>query len=796
MIKKSTAKVLVYTVPKNTELEIYLDTIIKGKAIAKALPINGSIKIYPKKIQYKPKDSFTGADILSIINSENQEILIVVNVENTVFKPRARLLIQLGNQLIKNESIALVELVKNSYDADASYCKVYMQNVDKKLSGQIIIEDDGLGMDLSTITNSWLEPGSDLKEKIVNNISYSKKGRLPIGEKGIGRFGVHKLGKEIELISRKAGKKEVVVEINWEEFEKYKYLDQAPVTLFERSPEFFTENKTGTRIIIKNLSKNWNKGMLRDVFRAINAISTPTSYNIDELIKISEKKKSVNEKNDLSKFDAQIITNHTEWIKDIPTWKEIIEYALFFFEIEIKEDVITKFKYKFQPWQNMHGIRARTVTERNNPIAKLLDIMDPDEAKAVALAIPKNLQIGLVQFKGCIFIRDLPVLKILGRNPNIVKEYLDENGGIRIYRNGMRVYDYGEKENDWLDLDYRRFNDPGVRISNNLMLTSINLSREKSKDLIEKTNREGFIDNEAYNVFKKQILYSLKLVELLRQEDKKKIDSQFKKKEKKHEPVLKSIENLKLLVNEKVRTPSVKKEIIVYINTIEKNYKFMNETLVKSASAGLGWSIYIHEIEKIISEISKISKIEKSSSRLLQLITHLSNLIESYAQVLRKTIKSNENLVKVIDQALFNVEFRLKAHGIGIIGNYKKYKGNSNAKIARNLIIANIMNLIDNSIYWLDRSARKEKKILIDIIENEKFISIVVADNGNGFALSPQEMVEPFVSAKPGGMGLGLHIIKEVMDSQNGNISFNEDGRYKTDRHFKNGATVILSFKK
>ena len=86
------------------------------------------------------------------------------------FKPRARLLLQLGDQLIKNESIALVELVKNSYDADANRVDVYMENVDDPIKGVIIIEDDGYGMDADTVENVWMEPGSDFKtEKFYSN---------------------------------------------------------------------------------------------------------------------------------------------------------------------------------------------------------------------------------------------------------------------------------------------------------------------------------------------------------------------------------------------------------------------------------------------------------------------------------------------------------------------------------------------------------------------------------------------------------------------------------------------------
>ena len=85
--------------------------------------------------------------------------------ETQIFKPRARLLLQLGDQLIKNESIALLELIKNSYDADATDVYVHL---DLSGEGEIIIEDNGCGMDSNIIKNVWMEPGSDYKVKIKN----------------------------------------------------------------------------------------------------------------------------------------------------------------------------------------------------------------------------------------------------------------------------------------------------------------------------------------------------------------------------------------------------------------------------------------------------------------------------------------------------------------------------------------------------------------------------------------------------------------------------------------------------
>lgn len=113
-------------------------------------------------------------------------------------------MLQLGDQLIKNESIGLLELIKNSYDADATSVFVELKNLENPSSGSIIIEDDGIGMDMDIIKNVWMEPGTDYKENLYNEYKRSEKfNRLPLGEKGIGRFSVHKLGNQIELITKK-----------------------------------------------------------------------------------------------------------------------------------------------------------------------------------------------------------------------------------------------------------------------------------------------------------------------------------------------------------------------------------------------------------------------------------------------------------------------------------------------------------------------------------------------------------------------------------------------------------------
>lgn len=126
--------------------------------------------------------------------------------------------------------------------------------------------------------------------------------------------------------------------------------------------------------------------------------------------------------------------------------------------------------------------------------------------------------------------------------------------------------------------------------------------------------------------------------------------------------------------------------------------------------------------------------------------------------------------------------------------------------MSRNLIIGTIMNLIDNSIYWLDQKHFKKiekkedftKKLYIDVILENDYVKIIVADNGTGFLLPTEDITEPFVTGKKNGagMGLGLHIASEVMAAQGGHIIFPDLGDYAVPAEFAQGAIVVLSLKK
>lgn len=692
-------------------------------------------------------------------------------IEKMTFKPRARLLLQLGDELIRNESIALLELVKNSYDADSTVVNVKMENVDHR-DGTIMVEDNGIGMDVNVIKRVWMEPGSTSKQETLRGKRRTEKfGRTVLGEKGIGRFAVHKLGDSIELITRKAGQQEVYLKIDWTVFEESEYLEDTPISVEERTPRIFLGNKTGTRIIITKLRKPWNRGMVREVHRAWNALCSP--FETPE------------------SFSIKLNIDKNEWLEGIMKLEDIKEHALYKFNCIMEGSTITKFEYEFMPYPTMNKLRSRTLTEKNELVKKLINIVDFD-------GLPVDLnryQIGTIIFEGYIFDRDPRILSLGVQDKKGFKEYLDTNGGIKVYRDGMRVYDYGEPGNDWLNLDIRRVNVPTVRISNNIIIAAASLNRQQSYDLIEKTNREGFIENEAYNTFVDAILHALHVVEVQRITDKNQIRTYYGASQR-TEPVISKIGELKRTVEEKIRDKPLKEEVIDYLEKIESDYNTINETLLKSAGAGLSLSVVIHEAEKIVSELEKVLVKEGSSSRISALVKHLSELLEGYAVIIRTSGKKQCDVKDLIEQAVFNMEYRLHAHSIEIIKDPSIGK-NFHVKCAKNLIVSSILNILDNSIWWLDYGKIPKKKIFITVSDDfNGYTTLVIADNGNGFALPTEEITKPFVTAKPDGMGLGLHIAKEVMEAHGGQILFPDFGDFPLPKEFKKGAIVGLAFKK
>ena len=422
-------------------------------------------------------------------------------------------------------------------------------------------------------------------------------------------------------------------------------------------------------------------------------------------------------------------------------------------------------------------------------------------------------RIGEIRIEAYLFDLAPKILKLGVQDKETLVDFLSINGGVRVYRDDMRIYNYGEPGDDWLNLDKTRINQPSQRIGNKNILAAVHISRADSRDLREKTNREGFIEDSAYFVFQESVQRAIEIFGQLRNIDKSKIRELYEGSSK-TEPVLYDIDELKESVQNKLEQlkagnqnkkdflkykEEVKKEVFSGLDRIKQQYIKTNSILLKSAGAGLNLGVVIHEVEKRVKELSQVLNApneEFNVDKVRSLVKSVAKLIENYSVLIANEKKTKLNLNLIIEDAIFNTEFRLKAHKIELVRAFEKTKP-VKIRCSLNTLVGVLLNIFDNSIYWLDYHDIRNKKIYINVkkYKNGK-VGIIIADNGTGFALSPEDAIQPFVSMKPGGMGLGLHIVSEMVKAYDGKFLVRD---YKATtgipNEFARGAIIELIFR-
>ncbi len=679
----------------------------------------------------------------------------------------------LGNELIQEKKIAIAELVKNAYDADAQ--NAYVEIVDNKIT----ILDDGQGMDINTVRNYWLNPGSS--EKRDNPKRSPKYSRLPLGEKGVGRLGVHHLGRIVEIISKMKNSKEVQFKIDWDSFNnKEKMEDVEPVTITENDiPKEFDDLRTGTKIIITDLRETFDQDDLEKLNNDLFKLLSPFHNFEDRFI--------VNLYNAAGKFKS----------KKSLSLDNIKDNALFHFGITFEKGEITDFKYKFIPPSHdkikhrelqLRDIKGDTKSFFHKAMKK------PEYSNFIEGAKNKNFKdIGTVTFRGYVFEPKL-TKDIIGNFDREITKYLDKNGGIRVYRDGVRIYNYGEgrKNNDILDLDAKRIKKLGEHIGYNQILATIELEREKSMELKEKTNREGFIHNDAFLYLQEGLDFCLSTFNYYRQQDRALVKELVGKEYDKG-----YIGNKLAIIVKDVESLSIdesKKEILKRkINDFNEQFEDIKEIFLAASNTGLNLSFLVHEVDKIIYHLEK----EINSGDIIiikKVFNYLKETISMYKDVIKISKKKSIYKVKnIIEQAMFSANYRFESHGIKI---HREIEEDLEINCKKNFIVGAINNLFDNSIYWLDFYEIEKKEIFIKGYKQGKHVYLIIADNGKGFNIDFDAAIRPFISGKfdDSSMGIGLHLTDQIMNANNGELILGDYKQENLPKQFSIGAILKLKF--
>lgn len=696
------------------------------------------------------------------------------------FRPRARVLQLLGDELIGSPRLAVFELVKNAYDADANKVVVRIDLTSRRVPS-ITVADDGEGMSLDLLRSVWLVPGDDhRRSQREKGRRSTKHHRLPLGEKGLGRFAVHKLGNRIQVTTRAANADECVVDIDWNELINRPFLDEAPVTIRQRPARVFANGKTGTRIKIWELRQPpWKRGEVRRLSNQITSICSPFEGP--------------------GGFRATLeVPGNENWIKDLPDFTEILNRAIWKFSFQLDDFGQFAFKYEFRqiPGLNLD----RRGEEKSGDRLKLPRETGRGRMRRNVVATADTMEdIGPVSGEFHVFDRDREVLRKLG-DTQLLTKYLDENGGIRVYRDGIRVYNYGERGDDWLGLDLRRVNIPTRRVSRNIIVGAVHLSLESSTGLVEKTNREGFVENDACERLRQVVLGALGAMEEERQKDKERIRLLTVRSDKSDvSGIDKHIKELRRALDE--RGARVAFEPLVA--RIEREYVDMQETLLAAGMSGLNLAVVFHEVERGVHMLHKVivegADLEGAARQAQELV----RVLDGFSSLLRRDRKRQHyasKLARVSEQ--FN-RSRFHFHQVHFECPLLSGKGDFTSRFTFGLVLGALNNLIDNALYWIrvrwptpnDNSILMQRRLFVGTaLDLDQGPAIVVADSGPGFQDTSEHLVRPFFTRKPDGMGLGLYYSNLAMELNGGQLAFPQRGEVVVPEEY-DGAIVAMVFK-
>lgn len=713
------------------------------------------------------------------------------------FRPRARVMELLGEQLIKSHTLALFELIKNSYDADAAKVSLMLLNVDED-NGAIEVEDDGDGMTFDTVSNIWMEPAHGHKGESRAKGIRTKKGRLPVGEKGVGRFAVHRLGTDIELITRSEGSPEVYVKINWQDLESHDYLDEAKIVIKERAPIVFKGGEKGTRITITGLKQKWRRGDVRKLYRAILGMTAG---------KINNKSGS--------EFSVEFMLEpKNKWLEGFFDPETARDQSMFRFEFELTDEGFS-YDYEFCPLQAIKSDYPGLIEGRKSNIerkySEFFTKSPPGEdswkkrnkrSNRPVLGFAKNGEgLGIGPLRGTIIGFDLDREvkdRYLKDEMSGLSEFLRDQGGVRVYRDGLRVYNYGEPGDDWLGLDHRRIQRPTGKLSNQIMLGEVHLNIADSYNLKEKTNREGFIENDAFYELRYAIICALTDFEAERNKDKRTLRSVLSippgrhgENPRKKKTTDELINDLKSAVQEK----NLGSQIGDLVNKVAVSYKETRDVLLSSAGAGLGLVTVFHELERGVRNLHESIVSEQTVDQLKEQSKGLVSLLRGAMYMVSKGKMEKVLASRLVSFASITQELRFKHHNIRFINGFENSpEKDFEVRGVRRMLTATLVNLIDNAIYWSSQTEEGEAIIWVGPSMDLDGPAIVVADTGPGIIDSPEDLIQPFYSRKSDGMGIGLYYSDMMMKSHEGRLAFPEKAAVDVPEKC-NGALVAMIFK-
>ncbi|OPA02102.1 hypothetical protein BHL27_07070 [Bacillus cereus] len=744
------------------------------------------------------------------------------------YKISSRATILLGRESVSKVDSAIVELVKNTYDADAELCYISFDIE----NDSIYILDNGVGMTKNIIEDCWMMIGTDNKKEYYK----SNKNRIKSGEKGIGRFALDRLGSKCEMFTKNQKEPLIVWKNDWSRFEEPgKTIDEVEAdfdydvrSFLEIIPHEILTNikklednksfnlETGTLLKISDLRDAWDFKKIEKIFDSLGYLIPPSHQNeylicvqksMDEPILVIENKLS-------DEYDYRI---SAEFVDDI--FK--IRLSRNEFDINrLPKDLFEMDEFKIFPYTH-EDFQKKEIEY----VYKISELMRTDNENYINMV----KELGYFKF-------DYTFMK-LNINEMDKKTYfyksisksrrtwMDLHGGIKIYRDNFLVRPYGDPYSDsfdWLGIDARRVNNPAAithpsgnwRVAHRQSQGTLRISRVENYNIADKSSREGLIENDHFKLLKEVIINIINIFEndrayvvrnIKKHDDKvnkrektrlegsqlaKKIIKEHNKKSE-HNKIPRGDGNTapKSHETDPIQEKQVEKLAMALQSYEEEREELMSELklLRRLATNGLITTSIVHDLKSIKATfVNRVDSIEflienEEEELLKRSLSDLKNADEflkswitvSTHQKNDKRRRPKHNLYEVVKNTVNLIEPILNQKNIAlnvITDDKEAFK-----KIYTSDFESIIYNLIINSVESFEREKRGDRNINIFLKTEAEFI-IHYEDNGSGLSKTfknPYDIFRYGVTSKydkdgkPVGTGLGMYIVESTLREYN-----------------------------
>ncbi|MCY3922516.1 MAG: sensor histidine kinase [Chloroflexi bacterium] len=652
-------------------------------------------------------------------------------MKTATFRFSTDILRRLGEELITSFDQGIVELVKNSYDADATKCTIQLVDTNAP-GGTVVITDDGDGMSSEDVSEGWLVLGRSRKvpsERTARN-------RLPAGSKGLGRLAALRLGKEVSLVTRSRDEPntEFSTCIRWADFGPHKVVED--VLLPIRRSE--SEGNHGTRIEIRGLRTCVSEREVKALARELLLLADPFG--------------------DPAGFTPTLIAPEFEELESL------VQRAYF-------DDC----EYHLVATLDEAGCASAKVFDQSGKLRWA--------SRDGKLGGPYAAPVAEFELWAFLLTRE----SFSGRAATIseVRSWLGEVGGVRLYHRGLRVRPYGDPGHDWLDMNLARARSPELRPSTNTSIGRFEVLDE-SHVLLQKTDRSGFIENDAFRELRKFAIEALNWMQ-----DKRIAEREERREVRKRavgDRVTAARDQLEEAVGQlpaELRQPIERAARKLEQARISEQEQLKEELGLYQtlASVGTAVSVFAHEIEGPATNLTtSLGTVERRARQALQeryepLLSRQVEVVKQSAELtarfatlplgLLKRSKRRRALVDVNESVAETIQlFEPYLQDAEIEIDYEFCDGEAQIFGSLSAIEAIVSNLITNSVKAFRRPGAplKGRRLKIRTTADGNSVSISVLDNGPGIERRLEDKIWlPGVTSDENGTGLGLAIVRDTV---------------------------------